>query len=141
MKRLFVFLATVLLAACATHPPRPGEIRPVPADRTIAFQAPSDGDATIVVTRDKGFAGSGCYLGVFIDAKESARLGTGERATFHVPNGHHVVGTWPSGAALCSYRNGKDRIETDGSVKAGEVRKYRIQMGNGGLTLTPTTFD
>lgn len=141
MKRIAVLLGGLLLAGCATHAPKPNQIRPVPADRTLAYQEASAGDGMLVVTRDLGFVGGGCYLAVYIDGKESARLDTGERATFHVPAGHHVLGTWNAGKALCSYRQGKDRRETDASLASGETRRYRILIdANGGLALEPTSL-
>ena len=141
MKRMLIALAIAGLVGCATHVPRPDEVRPVPGDRLSAFQKPADGDGILVVTRDKGFIGGGCYLAVFIDGKESARLDTGERATFYVPEGHHVLGTWNAGKALCSYRQGKDRRETDASLSAGETRRYRILIdASGTLSLEPTSI-
>jgi len=141
MKKTLLLLAMALLAGCATHAPKPNEIHPVPFDRTMAYQDASAGDSKLVVTRDLGFVGGGCYLAVFIDGKESALLDTGERAIFHVPAGHHVLGTWNAGKALCSYRQGKDRRETDASVASGETRRYRILIdANGGLALEPTSL-
>lgn len=141
MKGILVALAVVGLAGCATHAPRPNELRVAPADRLLAFQDPAGGDATLIVTRDRGFLGGGCYLAVFIDGKESARLDTGERAMFHVPSGHHVLGTWNAGKALCGYRQGRDRRETDASVASGETRRYRILIdASGSLTLEPTSM-
>ncbi len=141
MKRMALLLIAMLMAGCATHAPKPSEIRPVPADRLEAFQSPADGDATLVVTRDLGFMGGGCFLAVFIDGKEAARIDTGERATFHVPAGHHVLGTWNAGKALCGYREGRDRRETDASVSAGETRRYRILLdSSGSLSLEPSSL-
>jgi hypothetical protein len=140
MKRIAAALVGMLLAGCATHAPKPNEIRPVPSDRALAFQEVTGGDATLVVTRDKGFMGSGCFLAVYIDGKEAARLDTGEKAIFHVPAGHHVLGTWNAGKALCGYREGKDRREADASLNPGETRKFRILIDGGGLKLEPTSL-
>jgi hypothetical protein len=140
MKRMLVWMAVLGLAGCATHAPRPSEIREAPTDRVFAFHGAAAGDATLVVTRDMGFAGSGCYMGVFVDGKEAAKLGTGERVTLHVPAGHHVLGTWQSGKALCSYRNGKDRRETDASVASNETRKFRILLDASSLQIEPTSL-
>lgn len=141
MKRMTLLLVALLVAGCATHAPKQSEIRPVPADRVSAFQSPADGDATLVVTRDLGFMGGGCFLAVFVDGKEAARIDRGERVTFHVRAGHHVLGTWNAGKALCGYREGRDRRETDASVATGETRRYRILMdSSGSLTLEPSSL-
>jgi hypothetical protein len=140
MKWIAAALASLLLAGCATHAPKPNEIRPVPTDRALAFQDKSGGDATLIVTRDKGFMGGGCFLAVYIDGKESARLDTGEQAMFFVPAGHHVLGTWNAGKALCGYREGTDRREADASLNPGETRRFRILIDSGGMKLEPTSL-
>jgi hypothetical protein len=112
------------------------------ADRLLAFQSPADGDATLVVTRDVGFAGSGCFGAVFLDGKVIAKLGTGERAVFHVPAGDHVVGTWNTGSGACGYREGQDRREAAASIHPGETKRFRITINpNSGVEITPTTLD
>jgi hypothetical protein len=140
MKRLVLCGALAVLAGCATHAPRPDELRQPPSDRLMAFQSPSDGSATIVVTRDAGALGSGCYLAVYIDGKDAAHLAGGERATFHLPDGHHVLGTWSTGKALCGYRKDADRREIDASLNKGETRKFRLIIDNGGLKIEPTSL-
>lgn len=133
-KQTFIVIALLALAGCATQAPRQDQIKSVPADRAMAYQSPDDGDATIIVTRDVGFSGKGCTAVIFVDGKESAMLETGERVTFHVPSGSRIIGSWPRGA-LC----GRDdnRVETDATIKPGEVRKFRV--GGSGNGITPTT--
>lgn len=140
MKRILAAAALLTLAGCATHVPKASQVRPVPAERALAFQSPSDGDATIVITRDAGFLGGGCFAGLYLDGDLVAKMDTGERATLHVPSGRHIVGTWSVGKALCGYREGKDRRETDATLKPGELRKYRILIGSAGLEIAPTTL-
>jgi hypothetical protein len=144
MKRLILCSAVALsVSACITKPPRAEQIRQPPAERLLTHQAVSDGDSTIVVTRDVGMSGSGCYLAVFIDGVVAAKLGTGERARFYVPSGDHVLGTWNTGAALCGYREGKDRKEVSVSLKPGDIRKFRITLNPnaGNVELNPTTLE
>lgn len=140
MKRIFVAAAALALAGCATHVPKPNQVRPVPSERALAFQSPSDGDASIIVTRDAGFVGGGCYAGLYLDGDLVAKMDTGERATLHVPAGRHIIGTWSVGKALCGYREGEDRRETDATLKPSELRKYRILIGNAGIEIAPTTL-
>jgi hypothetical protein len=141
MKWIIAACAVFLLAGCITKPPRPDQLREPSPDRLLAYQAASDGDANIVVTRDVGFAGSGCYTAVFIDGKVAAKLATGERVTFYVPSGPRILGAWNTGAALCGYREGEDRKEVDATVKPGETRKFRITINpNAGIEINPTTL-
>lgn len=141
MKRIIAACAVLALTGCMTQPPRADQIREPSPDRLLAYQSVSDGDATIVVTRDVGFSGGGCYAAVFIDGKVVAKLDTGERATFYVPSGPRILGAWNTGAALCGYREGKDRKEVDAAVKPGETRKFRITINpNAGLEINPTTL-
>ena len=140
MKPIVAACAALLLTSCATQAPRQSQIKPVPADRALAYQSASDGDATIIVTRDVGFAGGGCFAGVYLDGSLVAKIDTGERASLYVPSGRHIIGTWNVGKALCGYREGKDRRETDATLKPGETRKFRILIGNAGVEITPTTL-
>jgi hypothetical protein len=141
MKRIALsILLTALLAGCATVPA--GErASAVPSDRVTAFQTPTDGDATIIVTRDTGMMGSACTLAIFIDGKQAAELEPGERAVFHVPSGPRIIGTWMSGNGLCGIQKGKNRVEIDASVKPGDVRRFRIGYGaENGPAISPTTL-
>lgn len=139
-KQTFLALVVLVLAGCATQAPKQSQIKPVPTDRALAYQSASDGDATIIVTRDIGFAGSGCFAGLYLDGDLVAKLDTGERTSLYVPSGRHVIGTWNVGKALCGYREGKDRRETDATLKPGETRKFRILIDNAGVEITPTTL-
>lgn len=139
-KQAFIALTALALVGCATQAPKQSQIKLVPADRALAYQSAGDGDSTIIVTRDVGFVGGGCFAGLYLDGALVAKLDTGERASLYVPSGRHVIGTWNVGKALCGYREGKDRRETDATLKPGETRKFRILIGNAGVEITPTTL-
>lgn len=140
MRLIAAACAALLLVGCATQAPKQGQIKPVPADRALAYQSAGSGDATIIVTRDVGFVGGGCFAGLYLDGDLVAKMDTGERTSLYVPSGRHVIGTWNVGKALCGYREGKDRRETDATLKPGETRKFRILIGNAGVEITPTTL-
>lgn len=140
MKLIAVACVTLLLVGCATQAPKQSQIKSVPADRALSFQSTDGGDATITVTRDVGFAGGGCFAGLYLDGDLVAKMDTGERINLYVPSGRHVIGTWSVGKALCGYREGEDRRETDATLKPGETRKYRILIGNAGIEIAPTTL-
>ena len=138
---VFTVVVALSVAGCQTQPPKESQIKPPSPDRLLAYQQPTDGDATIVVTRDVGFSGSACLGAVFIDGQVVAKLDTGERAIFHVPSGNRVLGTWNTGSGLCGYREGKDRKEVSVDLHPGDVRKFRITINpNSGVELNATTL-
>jgi hypothetical protein len=88
---LFAVLACVVagqMAGCATTPIPASRAKPVPSDRLYAFQEMRENTtSTIVVTRDKGALGSGCYHLLTIDGTLAAKLDVGETAQFYVAPG------------------------------------------------------
>lgn len=75
----------------------------VPSDRYLAYKTPQEGYAQVILIRDTGFLGGGCYMGVEINKKLAARFDTGEAATFYVPPGIVELATMvdPQGQGLC----------------------------------------
>ncbi|WP_339504048.1 hypothetical protein [Pseudomonas sp. RL_105y_Pfl2_101] len=129
--RLFVgAVAVALLAGCATSPVPSSEADPVPSSRLFAFQAPTMGDSTLVVTRDKGFVGGGCNTKVSIDGRQAAEIGTGETAKFRVTPGEHIVSASSCGSGL---------KERETNIKAGSTKKFRISIDSAmSMDLSPT---
>ncbi len=142
MKHIVIASAMALtISACATKPPRADQLKAAPPEHLTALQSPSDGDATLLVTRDVGMLGGGCYMAIFVDGRSVGKLGTGEVATFHVPAGEHIVGTWPTGSGLCGIREGHDRTESSTVARRGETKKFRITVfSGGGYSISPTTL-
>ncbi|MDC9651485.1 hypothetical protein [Xanthomonas perforans] len=134
-------LAAALLASCATKPVADDEAIAVPSDRAFLYQANAADAGTLIVTRDGGFQGSACDIGVLIDGKDAARLKPGERATFKIPAGEIILGVQPVGAGICSAGQARVRRETGLVIKPGVVRKYRFGIGpSGEPTIAPTTY-
>lgn len=129
--RLFVgAVAVALLAGCATSPVPSSEADPVPSSRLFAFQSPTQGDSTLVVTRDKGFVGGGCNTTVSIDGRRAAEIGTGETAKFRVTPGEHIVSASSCGSGL---------KERETNIKAGSTKKFRISIDSSmSMDLSPT---
>lgn len=129
--RLFVgAVAVALLAGCATSPVPSSEADQVPLSRLFAFQAPTQGDSTLIVTRDKGFVGGGCNTTVSIDGRRAAEIGSGETAKFRVAPGEHIVSASSCGSGL---------KERETSVKAGSTKKFRISIDSAmSMDLSPT---
>ena len=93
------------LTGCATTPMAASHAARVPPDRLLAFQEKTpEANATLVVTRDQGFQGGGCYYGFFINDILAARFDVAESATFYVKPDELVLryGPDPQGRALCA---------------------------------------
>ena len=106
MKHLAAALFATLLCSCGfikTNEVATGTGTPVPADRLLMKQTAEAGMAKLLIARDTGYLGGGCFIGVEIDRKLAARFDTGEVATFYVAPGKvelSVVGD-PIGGGLC----------------------------------------
>lgn len=128
---LFVSLT---LAGCATTPADHSKARPVPADRLVGFQSLVDGPSgTLVLTRDKGYLGSGCYAGFFVNEELAARIDNSETATFTVPTGELVlrVGGDPSGRGLCALSK-EHWTQRETTFRSGEKKFFRLSIDMNG---------
>ena len=140
MRLILIALPLVLLAGCSSFRGNPEDIKPVPEDRLLAFQEAQENGAQIVVNRDFGIMGGGCYVAIEVDRKVAARIGVGEVATFQVPPGTRVVGITPDRMdnTLCGM--GRLLREVAVPVKAGETQYLRIVSQNkGGFDIRPDT--
>lgn len=141
--RLFVgAVAVALLAGCSTSPVSPAEAEPVPKGRIVAFSAkPKEAYGTVVVTRDIGFLGGGCYVAVHIDGKLAARIDTGEMARFYLPTGDHLVGLGidKQVGGMCSWT---DMLKEQSTIlKEGQVKRFRIGGDSQtGLDIRPSSL-
>ncbi|MFV9683730.1 3-isopropylmalate dehydratase [Pseudomonas sp. NY15367] len=138
MRSILIALPLVLLAGCSSFRGNPEDIKPVPEDRLLAFQEAQQNGAQIVVNRDFGMMGGGCYVAIEVDRKVAARIGVGEVATFQVRPGTRVVGITPDRMddTLCGM--GRLLREVAVPVKAGETQYLRIVSQNkGGFDIRP----
>jgi hypothetical protein len=139
MLKLVELVIAVLAAGCATMQVPPSQARPVPADRVLA--SGSDGDAEIVVVRDSGFMGAGCFHGLEVNRRLVARMDAGEILRIRVPAGDLLltVRSDPQGKALCGAFPGV-RVQREFAIKAGEVKHFRLVVGSGGLDVMRSDF-
>lgn len=92
MKRIILALAILSLVGCATEAVMPSKAKDAPQSRLLNYQnTTDDANSTLIVVRDKGYLGSGCDLGVYLNDKKSAILKPGEKATFHLHPGEWSV--------------------------------------------------
>lgn len=101
----------------------------VPADRVLAYQEQASGYAHMVVTRDKGVMGSGCYIGVVIAGKLAGRFGPSETASFYVPANTTDMATVPDpkGRGLCKL--GWNPVPEHYVLKTDGLNLFRISLG------------
>ncbi|MGP0175119.1 3-isopropylmalate dehydratase [Pseudomonas sp. NCHU5208] len=131
--RSFLFAVPLLLmAGCSSFRADPEHVRAVPQDRLLAFQEAEASSAHIVVTRDFGLMGGGCYVAIEVDRKVAARIGVGEEASFQVPPGRHIVGITPDRMddTLCGM--GRLLREVAVPLEAGQTQHLRIVSQNRG---------
>ncbi|UVE18904.1 3-isopropylmalate dehydratase [Pseudomonas sp. LS44] len=136
MRSIVALLGLALLAGCSSY--KAEQVQAVPSERLLAYQEAAEGSGTIVVNRDLGFLGGGCYVAVLVDRQVAARIGVGEVATFHVPAGARVVGISADKQddTLC----GKGLLwrELAVQVAAGESRGFHIvSESKGGFAIRP----
>nr|WP_207917967.1 hypothetical protein [Pseudomonas aeruginosa] len=112
-----MLLGAVLLAGCSTSTPSLDETDQVPKERLYNYQFRDDGDAFLVVSRDREFLGSVCNTRLIIQAGESAR--------FRLPAGLRVVSV--QGDGICRGEAPKQVVH----VQNGQTTHYRITVDSG----------
>ena len=142
MYRIAIVATLAALAGCSTSPVAFDSAHKVPSERVLAYgQKPPGAHGTIQVTRDTGFVAGGCFVAVHIDGKPAARIDTGEAVSLYVPVGDHLVGLGgdEKGSGMCS-RAGALK-EQAATLKAGQVKRYRIGGDtSAGLDIRPTSM-
>ena len=138
MRQFFAVLPLVLLAGCSSFRPDPENITPVPSDRLLAFQEEHQNGGRLIVNRDMGLMGGGCYVAIEVDRKVAARIGMAEVASFNVPAGTRVLGLTidKMDDTLC----GMGRLHKELAVKVtpGSVQYFQVVSENrGGFDIRP----
>lgn len=140
MRSLLAVIPLVLLAGCSSFRPDAEHISKVPSDRLLAFQEAQNNGGQLVVNRDMGLMGGGCYVAIEVDRKLAARIGMAEVASFQVPAGTRVLGLTidPLDDTLC----GMGRLHKELAVKVapGSVQYFHVvSEASGGFDLRPDT--
>ncbi|OUL97895.1 hypothetical protein [Paraburkholderia hospita] len=129
-------VAFIFVAGCASEPIPATTAKEAPTSRLLAFQeksAPNDGK--LVVTRDIGFGGSGCFYAVAINGTLAARLDVGETSRFSISPGEVLlrVGRDPQGKGLCAF--GKSEwTQRETVLRPGETKFFRLSIDVNGKT-------
>lgn len=125
MRILGMLLGTVLLAGCSTSTPSLDETDQVPKERLYNYQFRDDGDAFLVVSREREFLGSVCNTRLIIDSRLAAEIQAGESARFRLPAGLRVVSV--QGDGICRGEAPKQVVH----VQNGQTTHYRITVDSG----------
>lgn len=134
-RSLTPLLIAAAFAGCATVATPDDQAVPVPADRLVA--GPGQGDATVVVTRDTGFFGQGCYYALFVNTVLVARMAVGETASFRVPSGEVLlaVARDPQGQGLCHSGVHPARTQRETILRPGQKKFFRLALNEGGMDI------
>jgi hypothetical protein len=137
MRIAMSILVALILSACATAttPVSHEKAQPVPRERLLAFQEPTAAGSSIVVTRDTGLLGSGCFYAFLINGKLAARFNPAETATFYVEPGELLLRSArdPEGKGLCAL--GQDQwTQRETLLRADERKYFRLSIGADGKT-------
>ncbi len=127
---------TFMIAGCATTPVSVMQAKQAPVSRLPAFQTKlSETTSTLVVTRDAGFLGGGCYYTLSINGTLAARLDVAKTARFFVVPGEILLraGRDPQGKGLCGF--GKDEwTQRETMIRPHETKYFRLSIDANGKT-------
>jgi hypothetical protein len=140
MRLICAALPLLLLAGCSSWKAAPEDVTPVPVERLLGYQEPLDTGGQLLVNRDFGGMGGGCYVAILVDRKVAARIAVGEQASFQVPSGTRVLGIGidEMDDTLC----GKGRLRRELAVKVqpGSQQGFRIISDNRiGFSIIPVS--
>ncbi|KJH80573.1 3-isopropylmalate dehydratase [Pseudomonas sp. KSR10] len=130
MRLPLAFASLLALAGCSSWQADPEDIKPVPQERLRGYQTPITNGGELVVTRDFGVRGGGCYVAVMVDRKLAARIHVGEQVRLQVPEGMRIVSieSDPEDDTLCGM--GNLLRERAARVETGETLHFRISADN-----------
>ena len=125
-----------ILAGCASEPTPATTAKAAPSNRLLAFQdSNAEHAGTLVVTRDTGFGGSGCFYAVSINGTLAARLDVGETSRFFVSPGEALlrVGRDPQGRGLCAFAK-SEWTQRETVLRPDETKYFRLSIDANGKT-------
>ncbi len=136
-KALALSISLIVASGCATEP--------IPVDKAIevkssAVYAPQLLEARpntgkVIVKRDTGFVGSAADLYVMVDGVRAADLQTGEKVSFYLDAGSHILSLSNWAGTMT------DLSETSATVADGQALIFRVGYNSAGvLVIQPTAF-
>jgi hypothetical protein len=138
VRNLFIIAALLSLSGCATEAVLPSQAKTAPIERLLKYQTPTNGEqAKLIVVRDKGYLGSGCFVGVYLNQHKAAILDPGEKAEFYLKPGEWNVALMGEGKMCIADKipAGRDFMLTANTTKA--VRLFADPSGNTDVKTLP----
>lgn len=132
----FLVFLILTLAGCATTPVTIEAAKQAPVSRLLAFQEERQSTtAILVVTRDEGFLGGGCYYSVAINGTLAARLDVGETSRFYAEPGEVLLraGRDPQGKGLCGVVQ-DEWTQRETILRPNETKYFRLSIDANGKT-------
>jgi hypothetical protein len=140
MKHIFLLVIALTITACATKPVTYEQAKNVDMSRIYMTDIieQQDDRVKVVVKRDTGFTGSGCYLGLIINGDVIADLDTGEKIDLYLKPNDYIFAVKSSGKLLCE---SSIADETEVIVQKNVFKQYRIGTNhNMGFFIRRTSF-
>lgn len=128
MRRLLLPLLAVSLYAAAENAPY------APVNTPGAFDY-----GVVMVTRDRLEVSTSCEIGLYVQDRLAARLYQGQSVSFNLPPGETLIRLGIVGQGACNSGFEQYNQETI-TLRAGEIRKYRIAANTAGLYLVPASL-
>ncbi|MGP0910339.1 hypothetical protein [Serratia sp. CY81593] len=130
MKKIVFVAAIAFLSGCATQAVLPNQAKLTPQERIFKHQSPINDGAKLIIVRDSGMLGAGCFAGVYIDGVRSASLNPGERVDLYLPAGEHNIAMKGEGKVCFADEApvGRDIMLRKNQTKA--VRLFSDPSGN-----------
>ena len=136
IKRLFLLLILLFSCSCATKPIAT-ELATMPAEQRIfndKYFSKNQGNAAIIIKRDKGFNGWACWATISINGEPIAKLKQSEKITLYLPEGEYIL-------SACLEMCGGNMSELLFIVKNNEDQVYRVGITQSfDLILNRTAF-
>ena len=137
LKKSMISIALIVVFICSgctvfvrTNATPYADAKKLPIERLLAYTEKKEGFAKLTVTRDEGFMGSACYIGLVISGTLAARFDPGETAEFFLPSGtaNMAVVPDPQATGVCSV-GGWDPVPEQYIIKENMLNLYRISLG------------
>lgn len=140
MNKMLLGALIIFISGCASTVVAPSSAVNAPNDRVYKYQPDINLGGKLIVVRDQGMVGGGCYATLYINGDRVAKLEAKEKAIFNLPEGEWAVGSNLEGKGLCNYSG--ERQERFITIKANETKAVRVFTdGDGNMDIRPTTLN
>lgn len=123
MKKIAFVAAIVFLSGCATQAVLPNQAKLAPQERIFKYQSPLADGAKLIVVRDSGFLGGGCFFGVYVDGERTATLNPGDRVNLYLPAGEHNIAMKGEGKVCIA---DEVPVGRDINLKPNQIKAVRL---------------